>query len=176
MFAPRIDQTIASLRAGLPARIAIFNGEANGATLDIPTDDDGPIAPTRPELGYIFGGRPHIPAGEFPSIEVAVPDAIAQNFSQSQIEGDLDSSLVVACWAGRTAGEDFPLLYRKVLGYARCVTEVLLVPDAIYPRETVQRIRFAFAANPDRRDRSEMETFTLGGFLFFTTNGIAQRP
>lgn len=124
----------------------------------------------------MFGGRPHIPAGEFPSIEVAIPDAQAQNFSQAQLVGDLDSSLVVACWAGRTAGEDFPLLYRKVLGYARCVTEVLLEPDAIYPRETVERIRFAFAANPDQRDRSEMETFSLGGFLFFTTGGIAQRP
>lgn len=176
MFAPRIDTSIASLRANLPARIAAFNAENNGATLDVPADDNGALEPARPGLGYIFGGRPHIPAGEFPSIEVAIPDALAQNFSQAHVEGDLDSSLVVACWAGRTEGEDFPLLYRKVLGYARCVTEVLLEPDAIYPRELVQRIRFAFAANPDQRDRSEMETFSLGGFLFFTTNGLAQRP
>lgn len=176
LFGERIDTTIASLRAGLPARIAVFNGEANGATLVVPADDGGVLEPTRPGLGYVFGGRPHIPAGEFPSIEVAIPDAQAQNFSLQQQDADLDSSLVVACWAGRTAGEDFPLLYRKVLGYARCVTEVLLAPDAIYPRETVDRIRFAFAANPDQRDRSEMETFSLGGFLFFTTNGVAARP
>lgn len=134
------------------------------------------LDPTRPGLGFVFGGRPHIPAGEFPSIEVAIPDASAQNFSLAHVEGDLESSLVVACWSGRTAGEDAPLMYRKVLGYARCVTEVLLVPDAIYPRELVSRIRFAFAMNPEQRDRSEMETFSVGGFLFFTTNGIAQRP
>jgi hypothetical protein len=61
---------------------------------------------------------------------------------------------------GRSAGQA-PTVYRNVLGYARCVTEVLLQPDAIYPHEIITRIRFAFAANPDRCDRSaEMETFT----------------
>jgi hypothetical protein len=175
LFAPRIETTIASLRAELPDRIAIFNAEG-GAQIDVPDDDGAALFPARPGLGYVFGGRPHIPAGEFPSIEVAVPDAMVQNLSAWNIEGDLDSSLVVACWAGRTAGEDFPNVYRKVLGYARCVSEVLLVPDAIYPREEVKRIRFAFAANPDQRDRSEMETFSFGGFLFFTTGGLAQRP
>jgi hypothetical protein len=176
LFAPRIDTTIASLRANLPARIAVFNAEANGAQLTAPADDAGALEPTRPGLGYIFGGRPHIPAGEFPSLEVAVPDALVDNLSVAHVEGDLDSTLVVACWAGRTGGQDFSTLYRQVLGYARCVTEVLLEPDAIYPREVVQRIRFAFAANPDQRDRTEMETFSFGGFLFFTTEGLAQRP
>jgi hypothetical protein len=175
LFAPRIRATIATLRAQLPARIDVFNGEGN-AQLDKPADDGGTLTPRRPDLGYVFGGFPHYGAGEFPVIEVAIPDAVAQNFSVGQIAGDLDSSIVVACWAGRTAAEDFPTVYEKVLGYARCVTEVLLVPDAIYPRETVDRIRFAFAANPDRRARDEMETFTFGGFLFFTTNGIADRP
>jgi hypothetical protein len=176
LFAPRIDTSIASLRANLPAGSPSSTPKANGAQLDVPADDGGALEPARPGLGYVFGGRPHIPAGEFPSIEVAVPDALVENLSVAHVEGDLDSTLVVACWAGRTGGEDFPLLYRKVLGYARCVTEVLLQPDAIYPREVVRRIRFAFAANPDRRDRAEMETFSFGGFLFFTTEGLAQRP
>jgi hypothetical protein len=166
LFAPRIRTSIASLRAGLPARIAIFNGEGN-AQLVVPADDAGALEPRRPGQ---YG------AGEFPVIEVAIPDAIVQNLSVAHVEGDLDSSLVVACWAGRTDGQDFPTLYEQVLGYARCVTEVLLQPDAIYAREVVERIRFAFAANPDRRARDEMETFTFGGFLFFTTQGIAQRP
>jgi hypothetical protein len=147
LFAPRIDTTIASLRANLPARIAVFNAEANGAQLTAPADDAAALEPARPGLGYVFGGRPHIPAGEFPSIEVAVPDALVDNLSVAHVEGDLDSTLVV-----------------------------LLAPDAIYPREVVQRIRFAFAANPDQRDRTEMETFSFGGFVFFTTQGLAQRP
>jgi hypothetical protein len=176
LFAPRIDTTIASLRANLPARIAAFNAEGSGATLDVPADDGDPVEPVRPGLGYVFGGAPRYAAGDFPKIEVAVPDATAENLSIGQVDADLDSTLVVACWAGRTSGEDFSLLYRKVLGYARCVTEVLLEPDAIYPSETVKRIRFAFAANPDQRARDEMETFTFGGFVFLTTEGIAARP
>jgi hypothetical protein len=176
LFAPRIRTSIASLRANLPARITAFNAEANGVTLDTPADDGGSLKPRRPELGYVFGGMPQYGAGEFPVVEVAVPDGLVDNLSIQQLTGDLSSSIVVACWAGRTGGEDFAELYEKVLGYARCVTEVLLVPDAIYPRETVARIRFAFAANPDRRDRGDMETFTFGGFVFFTTEGIAQRP
>lgn len=175
LFAPRIRTSIASLRANLPARIAVFNNEGN-AQLAVPADDGQPLSPMRPGLGYVFGGNPHIGAGEFPKIEVAVPDGIVQNLSLAHVEGDLDSSVVVACWAGRTSGEDFPTVYERVLGYARCVTEVLLQPDAIYPHETVERIRFAFAANPDRRERDDMETFTFGGFVFLTTQGVAQRP
>lgn len=177
LFAARIDSTIASLRANLPARIAAFNAvEGQPVQLEVPADDAGDLDPPRPALGYVFGGFPHYSGGEFPKIEVAVPDGLVQNLSLAQVEGDLDSTLVVACWAGRTQAETFPAVYRKVLGYAQCVTEVLLEPDAIYPSELVARIKFAFAANPDKRDRSEQETFTFGGFLFFTTQGIAQRP
>lgn len=175
LFAPRIRASIASLRANLPARIAVFNAEGN-AQLAVPADDGLPLAPARVELGYVFGGLPMHSAGSFPVIEVAIPDATVTNLSLGQVEGDLDSSIVVACWAGKTSGQDFPTVYEQVLGYARCVSEVLLQPDAIYPRETVDRIRFAFAANPDRRERDEMETFTFGGFVFFTTVGVAQRP
>lgn len=175
LFAPRIRTSLASLRAGLPTRIDAFNGEG-GVQLDQPADDGGLLQPRRPGLGYVFGGLPRYGAGEFPVIEVAIPDALVENLSLQHVEGDLSSSIVVACWAGRSDGEDFPELYEKVLGYARCVTEVLLEPNAIYPRETVDRIRYAFAANPDRRDRGEMETFTFGGFAFFTTDGLAQRP
>lgn len=176
LFAPRIKTTIVSLRAQLPARIAVFNGEAGNPVLDLPADDGGPLAPPRPGLAYLFGGQPHVGAGEFPKLEVAIPDATVDNLALAHADGDLSSTLVVAVWAGRAGGEDFPTVYEKVLGYARCVTEVLLQPDAVYPRETVDRIRFAFAANPDRRDRGEMETFTFGGFLFLTTDGVAQRP
>lgn len=175
LFAPRIRTSLASLRAGLPARIAVFNAEGN-AQLTVPADDLGALSPPRPGLGYVFGGMPHAGAGEFPKIEVAIPDATAEGFDIAQIEGDLSSSIVVACWAGRTSGEDFPTVYEQVLGYARCVTEVLLAPDAIYPHENVDRVRWAFAANPDRRERDEMETFTFGGFVFFTAAGLAQRP
>ncbi len=178
LFAPRIKTTIASLRAqaGMPARVAAFNAEANGVTLTVPAAYAGALEPPRPGLAYVFGGLPQHGAGEFPVIEVAIPDAVVQNFSLEQWDGDLESSVVVAVWAGRTGGEDFPLLYEKVLGYARCISEVLIVPGAIYPSEEVRRIRYAFAANPDRRDKSEMETFKFGGFLFFTTDGVATRP
>lgn len=176
LFAPRIDATLASLRANLPGRIGVFNGEGNGATLDVPADDGAAVEPVRAGLGYVFGGAPRYAAGDFPKIEVAIPDAFVQNLSIGQVAGDLASTLVVACWAGRAGGEDFSLLYRKVLGYARCVTEVLLEPDAIFPSETVTQVRFVFSANPDQRDRGEMETFTFGGFVFFTTDGIADRP
>jgi hypothetical protein len=175
LFAPRIKTTLASLRANLPARIAVFNAEA-GIQLAVPADDAGALSPPRPGLGYVFGGLPHIGAGEYPKIEVSIPDAAVENLSLAHVEGDLSSSLVVAVWAGRTSGEDFPTVYEKVLGYTRCITEVLLVPGAIYPSETVDRVRYAFAANPDRRERDEMETFTFGGFLFFTTDGVAARP
>jgi hypothetical protein len=175
LFAPRIRTSLASLRANLPARIAIFNAEGN-AQLTVPADDAGALSPPRPELGYVFGGMPQYSAGAFPVVEVAVPDAVVENLSLAHVEGDLSSSIVVACWAGRTQAESFPTVYEQVLGYARCVTEVLLQPDAIYPRETVDRIRFAFAANPDQRDRDEMSTFSFGAFVFFTTDGVAQRP
>lgn len=176
LFAPRIDTTLASLRASLPARIAIFNAEAGQPVqLDVPLDDAGALEPPRPGLGYVFGGFPRYGIGEYPKIEVAIPDAMVDNLSVAHIEGDLSSSIVVAIWAGRAGGDNFPTVYRKVLGYARCVSEVLLVPDAIYPREVVERIRFAFAANPDRRDSEDSE-YTFGGFLFFTTDGIAARP
>ena len=175
LFAPRIRTTIASLRAGMPARIAVFNAEGN-AQLDVPADDGGLLAPRRPGLGYVFGGMPAYGAGEFPVLEVAVPDAVADNVTIEQLTADVSASLVIAVWAGRTSGEEFPDLYEKVLGYARCATEVLLQPDAVGPGDTVERIRFAFAANPDRRDRDDMGSFTFGGFLFFTVDGFEQRP
>jgi len=175
LFAPRIRTTIASLRDQLPARVAAFNAEG-GVQLDPVADDGGDLEPPRPGLGYVFGGLPRYGGGEFPVVEVAIPDAVLENLTIDQYDGDLGSSLVVAVWAGRTAGEDFPVLYEKVLGYARCLTEVLLVPDAVFPSEEVQRVRFAFAANPDQRDRSEMETFTFGGYLFLTVAGVEQRP
>jgi hypothetical protein len=175
LFAPRIKTSLASLRANLPARIAAFNAEGT-VHLDVPADDAGALSPLRPGLAYVFGGLPRIGMGEYPKIEVAIPDAVVDNLALQHIEGDLSSSIVVSVWAGRTTGDDFPTVYEKVLGYARCITEVLLVPDAIYARETVSRIRFAFAANPDKRERDEMETLTFGGFLFFTTDGIAARP
>jgi hypothetical protein len=176
LFAPRIKTSLASLRANLPTRIGVFNAEANGVQLTVPADDAGALSPPRPELAYVFGGQPRHGMGEYPVVEVAIPDALVDNLSIQHIEGDLSSSIVVAIWAGRTSGEDFPTVYEKVLGYSRCITEVLLVPDAIYPRETVTRIRYAFAANPDKEQRDEMETFTFGGFIFFTTDGIAARP
>jgi len=160
----------------MPTRIAAFNAENNGAQLTVPADDGGALSPPRPALAYVFGGLPQHSAGSFPVIEVAIPDAQVDNLSLAHVEGDLSSSIVVACWAGRTGAEDFPTVYRQVLGYARCCTEVLLVPGAIFPSETVARIRFAFSANPDRRDREEMQTFSFGAFVFFTTDGIAARP
>jgi hypothetical protein len=176
LFAPRIDTTIASLRANLPARIAVFNAEANGAQLTAPADDAAALEPARPGLGYVFGGRPHIPAGEFPSIEVAVPDALVDNLSSptSKATSTRHSSSPAgrAAPAARTSRRCTGRCSATRAVSARCCSQ----PDAIYPREVVQRIRFAFAANPDQRDRTEMETFSFGGFVFFTTEGLAQRP
>ena len=175
LFGARIRTTIESLRDGLPDRITAFNAASTTVQLTAPADDSGALRPRRPELGYVFGGSPHYGAGEFPVVEVAIPDALIENLAISQVEGDFDASVVVAIWVGRTGGEDFDVLYEIVTAYAECITDVLLQPDAIYPGETVDRIRFAFAANPDRRERDEMETFTFGGFLFVTTEGVAQR-
>jgi hypothetical protein len=175
LFGQRITHTIATLRALLPARITAFNA-TGGVQLDTPADDGGVLKPIRPELGYVFGGLPYRPADQYPYLEVAIPDGLLQELAIQQVAGDLDSSVVVAIWAGRTEGEGFPDLYEKVLGYTQCVTEVILQPDAVYPGEVVDRIRFAFAANPDQRDRSEMETFTFGGFVFVTTLGTVTRP
>jgi hypothetical protein len=94
LFAARITTTIASLRAQLPGRIAAFNA-LGGVQIVAPADDGNALKPRRPGLGYVFGGMPRYSGGEFPVVEVAVPDAQISQLALGQVAGDLDSTIVV---------------------------------------------------------------------------------
>jgi hypothetical protein len=116
--APTIRAAIASLRAEMPERISIFNAEAENEVELEPIEGDC----------YFFGGKPDSDP-RYPCIEVAITAVPARDFSIGQVDFDVFPVAMVAAWAQGSPG-DTPAIYETVLGYGRCVLEVLMQPDA----------------------------------------------
>lgn len=137
-FAPFIRSAIASLKAGLPAAIATYNGEAeNTYDLDVPDVAD-----------FWFGGNDALTV--FPAVEVSVPTGTESNFAIGQEDADASPHLVVAIWIEGETG-DVPEIYEKALGYGRVAGEVLTKPDAFGPQVVIKEgseVRFTFPTVP----------------------------
>ena len=118
-IAPTIRQTITSLKAGMGARVAVFNAETeNEVTLVDPADDS-----------YIFGADDQLERHPFPIIEVVIT---AGDFGEADIYRgvyDLVERLNVTVWAEGKTGE-VSEIYEMIAGYGRCILEVLLQPSA----------------------------------------------
>lgn len=117
--APTIRATIASLKAGVEDRIEIFNDEeVNEVELTVPADES-----------YIFGGDDQLESYSFPAIEVYQSQGEIGLADLGRGVYDLHDRLVVTVWCEGVSGE-VPEVYEKILGYGRCILEVLLQPDA----------------------------------------------
>ncbi len=114
--APVIRAAIASLKAGLPNQIALFNAEdVNEVTLSEPA-------------AYVVGAMdPLILNG--PVIEIAVTDGSTANAAIGYTDFDHRPTLTVVVWHEGERGELSPT-YEMSLGLKRCVVEVLTRPGA----------------------------------------------
>lgn len=166
---PHIHAALAALRAGLPDAISEFNAE-DGIQLKVPVDSGGPLGD--PDVAYHFGGKPRHTL--FPAVEVAVPDGTVDGLAIDNVDADLEAQVVATVWVEAPA-EEFSERYERAIGYGRCLQHVLLQPDAFGPSVEVKQIRFAYAANPDRRNRDDMEAMTIGSFHFFTIADVEER-
>ena len=118
-IAPTIRQTITSLKAGMGARVAVFNAETeNEVTLVAPVDDS-----------YIFGGDDQLERHTFPVIEVYISQGELGQADIERAEQNVDDRLVVTVWCEGTTGE-VPEVYETAVGYGRCILEVLLQTGA----------------------------------------------
>ncbi len=118
--APIIRATIASLQAGMPARIAAFNAEpANTVDLEVPLDGS-----------YYFGGNDVLSASAFPAVEVAAGQGTFGGWTVGRTEVDHDPIVNVVLWQEAGSGL-IPPVYEAALGYARCVIETLRQPNAM---------------------------------------------
>ncbi len=115
--APLIRKAIASLQAGLPAQIAVFNAEAANQ-VDL----------LEPAVIH-FGGTDSLSANAFPQLEVAAMDGLTGAFDLDRTEFDHDVAVNVVAWQECLTGE-VSQAYEMALGYRRAVCEVLLVKDA----------------------------------------------
>lgn len=174
-FAPLIRSAIATMKANLAARIAIYNAEAaNLHDLIVPATAASDAQPNA-DGDYWFGGNDaHF---RFPAIEVAIPGpAVLSNPDLYQNAYDLAATVMVAVWLEGETGE-IPELYEKALGYGRCVMEVLTEPDAFGGSVGVRRITATFptipqgAMNPETRSFDKWRTLAV---LEFELDEIAR--
>lgn len=115
--APIIRATIASLQAGLPARITAFNAEvANQVDLVEPA-------------AYHFGGNDVLSTVGFPQIEVAASQGTLGSWTIGRSEADHDPVVQIVVWQEAMTGQ-IPPVYEAALGYVRCCLEVLRAPNA----------------------------------------------
>jgi hypothetical protein len=140
-----IDATIASLKAGLPTRIAAVNAVKTDLVLAVPDD-----------ANYYAGGLETFVA--YPSVEVAGPDWSYASPSIAQYEWDGATSIMVRLLAEHP---DFQTLYRSMMRYTACLVEVLAQPGAFGDNATLQRMRGFYRTNPEQGTREEF----LGGSL-----------
>jgi hypothetical protein len=161
---PLVDQAIATLKAGLPARIAAANAEASDFDIPAIADQD-----------YWAGGQTSLV--RYPAIEVSAFAGELFNLSVSQAEADTDVQLAVIGWVAMTpeTGGDFSNLYRAATRYGRAILETLLVPDAFGAGVVVERASYRYAANPTPGER-QLEEIVCAAMLFFTLGDVEARP
>ena len=115
--APIIRAAIASLQAGLPARIAAFNAEsANQVDLAAP-------------VAYHFGGNDVLSTAGFPQVEIAAAQGALGAWTIGRSEVDHDPVVNAVVWQEALTGQ-IPPAYEAALGYVRCLLEVLRAPNA----------------------------------------------
>ena len=134
-----IDTGIAALKAGLPTRIQAVNQTHTDFVLPTPAADS-----------YFAGGLSTYLA--FPSVELAAPDWSLANPSIRQ-QGWSGTATVTARILYQHA--DFDTLYRAVMRYGRCLTEVLAQPDALGVGQTVSSMRGFYRVDPEAGTREE---------------------
>jgi hypothetical protein len=122
---PTLDAAIATLSdpaAGLPARVAAFNGEpGHGVQLVAPDADR-----------YFRGGNDVLSDGSFPAVEVHIASGSIGPFAVGRVEADVDDRVIVVIWAEGEKGE-IPDLYEQIVGLGRCALELLIPAHAFGP-------------------------------------------
>ena len=161
-----IQTTLDSLDRELPGRLTVFNAEAGNPQLVMPPvlpTEDQPLSAVDSKRAFYAGGREtHYKEG-LPAIEVALTEFDANVISLSQRAVDVSAPLLVVVWV-QELDAPLPVKYAKLLGYVRCMLEVLLLPDAIGGGVKVERVRGRMTA-PDPELR-RFEYLTLAGLLF----------
>ena len=160
-IAPTIRATIASLKAGMAARVAAFNAEPeNEVALVEPADDS-----------YIFGGDDQLERHTAPIIEVYISSGELGEADIERAMQDVDDRLVVTVWAEGVSGE-VPEIYETVVGYGRCILEVLLQTGAFGEGAEIKdqpgAVSYQYLTIPtaSAEDRSFDQFRTAGVFSF----------
>jgi hypothetical protein len=146
----------------MPDRISVFNTEPENDVELTPIDGDA----------YFFGGKPDSDP-RYPCVEVAVTALPLQDFSIGQVDVDARPVAMVAVWMQGAPG-DTPAIYETVLGYGRCILEVLLQPDAWGASVTVQDERSDYASFDLELD--EQPVYRALGLHTFTLEDVDRRP
>lgn len=165
-IAPTIRATIASLKAGMGARVIVFNAEpVNEVTLVEPADDS-----------YIFGGDDQLERHTAPIIEVYISSGEFGEANLGRGMQDVDDRLVVTVWAEGETGE-VPEVYETIVGYGRCILEVLLQEhafgDGVEIKNQPGGVSYQYLTIPTApaEDRS-FDQFRTAGVFSFTLEDI----
>jgi hypothetical protein len=86
----------------------------------------------------------------WPTVEVAVADAMYENFSLGQTDADGEIALIVCIWLKDAR---FPVLERASKRYSSAVFDCLRDPQLL--GASIRTARFAWRTNPEARDANE---------------------
>ncbi len=152
-----VDAAIASLKAGLPARVAALNATTTDFDVPVPADE-----------AYYYGVQSEI--WLWPAVEVAAPDFDLTALSLEQLDGDLSPLVMVMVWQQDT---DRVRLWRTLDRLSHCVAQVLLQPAAFGAGVIVQTVAGRTRLNPETRDAAEV---TAGFLHVYQLADLEQRP
>lgn len=151
---------IASLQAGMPARVAAFNADPSNL-VDI-------VTPATYTLGVIDAHA----ANPFPQLEAAAVEGTFGEWSVGRAEVNHDPRVNVVIWLQGVTGEIAPV-YEQMLGMIACVIEVLRAPDACGAEVEIAndqgiywRLSELIPLEMDSPER-EIRTWLVPGFLQF---------
>jgi hypothetical protein len=151
-----IDNAVEHLVDNLPAKLATIDLEKGDFVLPVPRDEDISAGGVTVYLRY-------------PTIEVAAPDGVLENFSMGQGGSDHSFNVMV-----RAVNEinDWNTLYRTTMRYQRALGELLTEQDA-FGRVEVVRMRWANRVNPQTEEHPEL---IMGTLLIFELKGPEVQP
>jgi hypothetical protein len=157
---PYIDAALDTLRRELPG--AILRQNQWYSDFEIPTPDA--------EAGYAWGvGTAFAP----PMVEVGAPDEQLSDFSIGQHDATAIVAMIVRGWLAVDESVNEPeKLARALYRFGRCLSDVLLAPDAFGMHVPVQTLRASYRLNPETR---ESEPLVGSALLAFQLEGYEGR-
>lgn len=165
---PEIRAALATLEAGFPGQVAVFNAEAgHQVSLEAPRT-------------YHFGIADDHAAHPFPQVEVAAVEGRFGEWTVDRVHADHDPVVNVVIWLQGVTGLIAPI-YEQLLGMARCTIELLADPGAWGPEIEIAnengvywRVSETIPLEMDEATR-EVKKWLAPAFLQFRLEKIERR-